>query len=129
MRKIGLSAVSKIPQAPITQLLAEAKLDLQKAIYIAQATETATQNARELHKTIALTPAHQHGSGPHTVERFCSTHNTYENYARCLGTTNANIGFEFVAGQTYVATSVLIWQVYGLSIASVGFPCTCSCPL
>ena len=95
MQKIGLSAVSKIPQAPITQLLAEAELDLKEAIDIAQATETATQNARELHKMIAPTPAHQHGSGPHSVERFCSTHNTYENYVHCLGTTNTKISFEF----------------------------------
>ena len=28
-----------------------------------------------------------------SLGRFCSTHNTYENYVRCLRTTNVKIGF------------------------------------
>ena len=49
--------------------------------------------------------------------RFCSAHNTYENYELYLGTTNAKIAFECAcaAGQRYVPTSVLIWQMNGVS--------------
>ena len=61
-------------------------------------------------------------------KRFFSTHNTYENCVRLLGTTNAKIGFACAARRTFVATSVLIWQMYGVSIACVGCPCTYSCP-
>ena len=39
--------------------------------------------------------------------RFCSAHNTYENYVRCLRTTNVKIGFACAFGPTYV----LLWQI------------------
>ena len=41
-----------------------------------------------------------------SVGRFCSTHNTYENYVRCLRTTNVKIGFACAFGPTYVVTYV-----------------------
>ena len=41
------------------ELLAEANLDLRKAIDIAQATETAARDANELHKTKTPVPTHQ----------------------------------------------------------------------
>ena len=42
----------------------------------------------------------------HTLGRFCSTHNTYENYVRCLRTTSVKIGFACAFGSTYVVTYV-----------------------
>ena len=41
-----------------------------------------------------------------TLGRFCSAHNTYENYVRCLRTTNVKIGFACAFGPTYVVTYV-----------------------
>ena len=58
------------------------------------------------------------------IERFCLTHNTKENCVCCLGTMNANVGFACAAGRTYVTMFVLIWQMYGVSIACVGCPRT-----
>ena len=43
------------------------------------------------------------------IGRFCSTHNTYENYVRCLRTTNVKIGFACAFGPTYVVTYVVTY--------------------
>ena len=48
------------------------------------------------------------------IGRFCSTHNTYENYVRCLRTTNVKIGFACAFGPTYVVTYVLLCLASGI---------------
>ena len=50
--------------------------------------------------------SNQGGGGPALIGRFCSTHITYENYVRCLRTTNVKIGFACAFGPTYVVTYV-----------------------
>ena len=55
----------------------------------------------------ALRPFHwRHTAALALIGRFCSTHNTYENYVRFLRTTNVKIGFACAFGPTYVVTFV-----------------------